>query len=139
MSEQEYLYVAAVAVTPTQNDREVQLLGATPGSEGSTTELWVQENEPPVPGRHPDATAGYPLEVSVRVYGPDDVQRSEGRRVFDGLREARPDLPLLLTHEGIEAVAVYRPDAGVHDFAPGTEVDPQDFDTWAPWVPRPPD
>jgi hypothetical protein len=154
MSEQEYLYVTGVdsvtelaghagrllglQATAGQQSAEVQLLGPTEGSTTETTEVWVRPNEAPVPGRHPDATGGYAWEVEVRVYGPAEVQRGQARRLFDGLRGALPDVALLLTHEITEAVAAYRPGAGVHEFAPGTETDPADFDQWAPWVPRPP-
>ena len=153
MSEQEYLYVSGVGaidelaglaadllglqVFAGQQGDEMQALGPAQDSDGSTTELWVGQNEGPVPGRHPDATAGYSLEVSVRVYGPAAVQRGEARRLFDGLLEARPAAPSLLTHEGVNVVVAYRPGAGVYEFEPGTVVNPVNFDSWARWVPRP--
>jgi hypothetical protein len=117
---------------------QVQLLGPTPGSEGATTELWIEPNEAIPAGSEPgDATAAYSEEISVRVYGALERQEDEARRVFDSLRAARPDWPLLLTHESVTALVAYLPGLGVREFDPPVEVDVSAADAWARWVPDP--
>lgn len=156
MAELEYIYVAgSVSVgevgallsdpaglqTVFEDDgRRVQLLGPTPGSDGSTTELWIAPNQELPAGEEPlDATAAYKVEVSVRVYNDHDDYRQPGeaRRLFDSLRAARPDLPLLLTHESVDALVAYLPGTGVHEFDPPADTDVRDSDAWARWVPDP--
>lgn len=145
MSELEYVYVsgevpALGALLPEllglstvfENEHEIQVLGPTPGAEGSTTELWVEPAEPET--EPADATTGYAAEIAVRVYGDVTAQADEARRVFELLRTARPDWPLLLTHEAVTVLAAYRPGAGVHEFAPPVGVDATDAAAWRPWV-----
>lgn len=61
-------------------------------------------------------------------------QSREARIVFDQLAAARPETPMLLTHETSLLVAACLPPFGVHEFPDETTIDAPDADRWRPWV-----
>lgn len=159
MSEQEYIYiysllplaeeaqtVADILGMQVEGDSAtfaqatmIELSGAARVSDAEQVVVWVEQNDRAIPGE-PMRTAAddYPFEVYIRAYRPwsEGAQEREARWIFDRLTDSRPDVPMLLTHEGIELLAAYLPERGIHNFPPGTDVDISDQATWANWVPE---
>jgi hypothetical protein len=79
----------------------------------------------------------YPLQIDLWLPRPrpgTEAQEAEARAWFDGLAEARSDLPMLLTHEITLLYAAYLPGRSVHDFPAGTTAEAKDIGAWLPWV-----
>jgi hypothetical protein len=82
------------------------------------------------------AMDGYPADLKVRLVATKDdgVQRRECQAVFDRLLVARPDVPMLLVTNLDTLLAAYLPAAGTHYFEEHISPDPEDLETWRPWV-----
>jgi hypothetical protein len=90
----------------------------------------------------PDSTAedaqafdGYDTVFAIRVLPRRSAdQQAEALKIFDELATARPQTPMILTHDLDLVVATYLPDRGAHVFADGVTVDAGDAQAWGPWV-----
>ncbi|MFK4089379.1 hypothetical protein ACI2LF_35025 [Kribbella sp. NPDC020789] len=82
------------------------------------------------------AMDGYPSDLKVRLVGTrdDDIQRRECRWIFERLVAARPDVPMLLVTNLDTLLAAHLPEAGTHYFEELISPDPEDLETWRPWV-----
>lgn len=163
MSEQEYIYiqsrlslaaearlVAEILDLDVLEDQvlspvmeEVGLSGAARVSGARRVVVSVEYNEPPIldgPLDLRSALDSYAYEVYVRAIGISaaDDQEREARWMFDRLTTGRPDIPMLLTHEGINLVAARVPGHPIHEFPPGIESGIEDVATWGNWVPNAP-
>jgi hypothetical protein len=158
VSEQEYIYIHSgldlaaearlvsdlldlqiVSAEPNSPEAtEIELTGSARVSDAERVSVWIEVNDRAIPDGPPELTSAadnYPFEVYVRVFGGLAGQADEARWIFDELVNKRPDTPMLLTHEGIDLVAAYLPDRGVHDFPPGTELGPKFELIWRDWIP----
>lgn len=163
MSEQEYIYIQSSLPLPAESRlvaeildlqmtgdpsaspeaTEIELVGSGRASDARQVVVWVGLNDDPIPEGPPDvrsAADDFAFELYVRAYdySTADAQALEARWMFDRLTTQRTDTPMLLTHEGVELLAAYLPERGVHDFPAGTEVSIEDLATWSSWVPNAP-
>lgn len=163
MSEQEYIYIQSPlslaaeaqlvaeildldvldgqAVSPERE--EVGLTGNARASDARRVVVSVGHTDPPIldgPLDLRSALDSYAFELYIRAIGfsTADGQEREARWIFDQLAKNRPDIPMLLTHEGINLVAAHLPGQAIHDFPPGTESGIEDVVTWGSWVPNAP-
>jgi|SRR5579872_3180531 len=98
----------------------------------------IQVNTFAVPDAASDeiqATDAYPIQIDLWAPGRTiEIQKAEGREVFDRLVSSSPQTSALLTHDLDILVCAYLAGVGTHEFLDKTTIDIPDLERWKPWV-----